>query len=168
MIEVSLNINKAKVYDEVAKTTSYTGAKMKDDDSAYERIFTTDDDRQMLERFWVEACNAATEQFKPFIISVSSQSVNHGVQLDRNYDVKLELSGSFDINLRDSIESSLFSYFVSMIVCKWYQFTNKGESESYGNDAAGAMDDVVKKIYYRKKPKRVAPVETETEESQEQ
>ena len=58
---------------------------------------------------------------------------------------------------RCSVGTSLFSYFVAMIVSKWYKFTNKGESESYGTDAVGAIDDVMRKIYYRKKPTRVVP-----------
>lgn len=157
MKTIELTVNKANVYDEVAKTTSYTGQKMQGDATAYDRIFTTDDDRMMLERFWVEACNGATEQFKPFIVSVSDQPVSHGVELDKNYVVKLELSNSYDESLNGSIGTSLFSYFVAMIVSKWYKFTNKGESESYGTDAVGAIDDVMRKIYYRKKPTRVVP-----------
>ena len=83
--------------------------------------------------------------------------MSHGVELENDYDVRLELSNSFDESLKGSIETSLFSYFVAMIVSKWYKFTNKGESESYVGDAVGAIDDVMKKIYYRKKPTRVVP-----------
>lgn len=154
---ITLQVNKANVYDEVAKTTSYVGVKMKDDETAYDRIFTTDDDRMMLERFWVEACNAATEEFKPFIISVSEQPESHGVELERNYQVELELSGSFDTRLQGSIETSLFSFFVASIVAKWCKFTNKAETESYTKDATAAMLDVHSKIYYRKKPQRIIP-----------
>ncbi len=157
MIEITLTVNKARVYEEVAKTTSYTGDKMQGDESAYDRIFTKDDDRIMLERFWIETCNAATEQFKQFIVSVSEHPESHGVDLSRNYEVELELSSSFDVNLKDSIETSLFSFFVSAIVGKWFKFTNKGEVESFVADAAGMMNDIVSKIFYRKKPKRVAP-----------
>lgn len=157
MKNIELKIIKARVYDEVAKTTSYTGTKMQGDETAYDRIFTTDEDREMLERFWVEACNGATEQFKPFIVSLNAQPISHCIDLETNYEVMLELSSSFDEALTGSIETSLFSYFVSLIVSKWYKFTNKGESESYGTDAVGAIDDVMKKIYYRKKPKRVVP-----------
>ena len=113
MIEIQLKVNKASVYEEVAKTTSYAGAKMEGDEQAYDRIFTTDDDRLMLERFWNEASNAATEQMKPFILSVSEHSDERTVNLENNYELKLELSNSFDTNLRDSIETSLKSFFVS-------------------------------------------------------
>lgn len=157
MIDVTLTVNKAQVYDEVAKTTSYTGTKMQGDESAYDRIFTTDDDRMMLERFWVEACNAATEQFKHFLVSVNAQDEGQRVDLENNYEVQLELSSSYDTNLTGSMQTSLFSFFVSFIVSKWYKFTNKGEADSYGQDAAAMMDDVVRKMYYKKKPVRVVP-----------
>lgn len=157
MIEVTLTVNKAQVYDEVAKTTSYTGVKMQGDESAYDRIFTTDDDRMMLERFWVEACNAATEQFKPFLKSVNEQVEGLSVDLSRNYEVELELSSSYDASLTGSIKTSLFSFFVSLIVSKWFKFTNKDEAESYGVDASSMMGDVMRKVYYKKKPTRVIP-----------
>lgn len=158
MKEITLTVNKADVYDEVAKTTSYTGVKMQGDEGAYERIFTTDGDRLMLERFWVEACNASTEEFKPFITSVSEQSANGcGTPIDRNYVAELELSSSFDETLRGSIESSLFSFFVASIVSKWYKFTNKEEQASYAADAVLMMQDVMSKLYFRKKPKRIVP-----------
>lgn len=157
MIDVNLTVSKQMVYDEVAKTTSYTGAKMQGDDAAYDRIFTTDDDQMMLERFWVEACNAATEQFKPFLVSVNTQEEGQRVDLSHNYVVSLKLSSSFDQSLTSSIETSLFSFFVSFIVSRWYKFTNKEEAESYGTDAMSMMGDVMKKVYYKKKPVRVVP-----------
>lgn len=149
MTQIELTVVKTSVYNEVAKTTSYTGAKMVGDDDAYLRIFTTDEDQEMLERFWDEASSGAVEQFKPFIGQCSNGDI---------FTVQLVLSSSFDTNLKDSIQSSLFSYFVAMIVSKWFKMANKSEAEGYGMEAVGAMDDVMKKIYYRKKPVRVAPV----------
>ncbi|MCU6767350.1 hypothetical protein OCV73_00035 [Barnesiella propionica] len=151
MKEITLIVNRASVYDEVAKTTSYTGAKMQnEDETAYNRIFTTDEDQQMLERFWIEACHIATDNFKPFIMHVSKYT-------ESDYIVKLKLSSSFDENLNATTESSLFSFFVVTIVAKWYQFTNKGETEYYTNYATKLMTDVMRKIYWKKKPKRIAP-----------
>ena len=156
MVNITLNVNKVYVYDEVAKTTTYAGIKMQGDESAYERIFTTDADRMMLERFWTEACSATTEQLKQFIVKVSSHPESHGVELGNNYVAELEMSSSFDTSLTDSIQSSLFSFFVSYIVSKWYKFTNKTEADGYALEATNMMDDVMRKIYHRKKPRRVA------------
>ena len=155
MINICLTVNKANVYDEVAKTTSYEGAKIKDDNNAYNRIFTTDEDRTMLERFWNEACNISTETFKQFITKVSNLSTSHGVELDNNYDVEMEVSSSYDINLTSSIQASLFSFFVATIVGKWNNFVNKDTVKNYENDADVALMDIQSKLYYRKKPKRI-------------
>lgn len=156
MNSISLSVNKANVYDEVAKTTSYAGQKLMDGDAtAYERIFTTDEDRLLLERFWVETCNAVTEQLKPFITSIDAQPISHGIDLTRNYNVTLELSSAFDVSLTETIETSLFSFFVASIVSKWYALANKGEAEAMIAEAVGIMNSVQKMIYHRKRPTRV-------------
>ena len=159
MIEVTLTVNKANVYNEVEKTTGYTGAKIEEGgESAYDRIRTTDEDRELLERFWSEACNAATERLKRFIVSVTEYPESHGVELDRNYVVDLELSSRYDTALNQSVQTSLFSFFVLYIVSRWFKVANKQETESYAQDAASMMDDVMRKIFYKKKPTRVSPI----------
>ena len=159
MKNITLTVNKVLVYNEVAKTTAYTGAKQltDEDKNAYDRIFTKDDDRLMLERYWNEATDDATELFKPFLVSVSSHPENGGLQLDNNYEAHLEMSNSFDEHLTDSMESGLFSFFVAAIVSKWYKFANKDDSDVYLKDAAAILQGVAQKLYHRKKPVRVQP-----------
>ncbi len=157
MSVTTFTVNKANVYTEVAKTTSYSGAKAAADGSLYEQIFTTDEDRLMLERFWNEAANAANNLFKPFLVSSSSTTQSHGVNLAGNYVVQLELSKSYDTALNNSVQSSLFSYFVNYIVSQWYIFANKEDAKSFSLEAAAMIEDVRAKIYFRKKPTRVAP-----------
>lgn len=154
-MNITLTVNKANVYTEVAKTTSYAGAKDMGEGDAYNRIFTTDEDRMFLERFWAEAANVATRQLSQFLIRVSSHPESHGVDLTNNYEVELRLSSLFDTNLVNSIESSLFSYFVMTIVGKWYKYSNKPEADSALSEATGLLEDVVQKVYHRKRPTRV-------------
>ena len=66
-MEIELNVKKNEVLEEVAKTSSYSGSKMTEDEGAYERIFTTDADREMLERFWSESQVAVCEAMKKFL-----------------------------------------------------------------------------------------------------
>lgn len=157
MISATFTVPKAEVYNEVAKTTSYTGIKMSGED--YARIFTTDEDRMMLERFFNEAANGLTDVLKPFLVSVSDTSPLHCIDLTRNYVVSVELSSSYDENLNGSVESSMFSYFTNFIVGNWYKFSNKGEAEEYLTTAANMVMDIKSKIYFRKKPVRVVPTE---------
>lgn len=156
MKNVTLTVNKAYVYDEVAKTTSYAGAKMMAEDvNAYDRIFTTDEDRLLLERFWLEVADAVTGNLMPFIKGVPNNPINHGVGLWENYEAVLELPSSYDDNLTKSIETALYNFFVLSIVGRWYMVTNKAEAEAVALQAAGVMTDIMQKIYYKKKPTRI-------------
>lgn len=144
-MEINLTISKDAVYEEVAKTTSYTGSKM-DDTSAYERIFTTDEDVTMLERFWAESKNMVCNNVKKVLLSESESG--------GDYRLRLCVSSAFDMALRESMERSLFSFFVMNITAKWYTFTNKEESMGYSQEAVNYMDDVLRKVFYKKKPLR--------------
>lgn len=145
MIAVTFTINKEQVYEEVAQTTAYTGSKM-DDEHAYDRIFTTDEDKSMLERFWSESKNTICNSLKKLLVIET--------EADGNYTLSLGLSNSFDEALKDSMQRSLFSYFVMNITAKWYTFTNKQEAKGYASEAATYIEDVMRKAYFKKKPTR--------------
>ena len=143
---------------EVAKATSYTGAKiMGEDPGAYDRISTTDEDRELLERYWVEACSLATDTLKPWLSEVGSQPIHHGVDITTDYEATLSMSDRYDASLTDSVQAALLSFFVATILSKWYRLTNKGETEAYATEAASQLRSVEEKICYRKKPVREIP-----------
>jgi hypothetical protein len=145
MAEVTLTVTKSTVLTDVINTSSYTGAKKKGDAEAYDRIFITDSDKSMLDLYFNEAASGATERMKGCL---ASETVGD------KYEVKLDVSCMFDSSLEDSMQKSLHSYFVAYILSKWYKFCNREDCESYAQDAFGMLDDVVRKLYYRKKPKR--------------
>lgn len=145
MIDITLTVNKENVYEEVAQTTSYTGAKM-DDEHAYGRIFTTDEDKSMLERFWNECKNTVCNSLKKILV--------HEVEEAGEYRLSLGLSNSFDENLTESMQRSLFSFFVMNITSKWYTFTNKQEATGYATEAATYMEDIMRKAFFKKRPTR--------------
>lgn len=144
-MEIELRVNKESVLNEVSQTTSYAGAKM-EDEHAYERIFTTDEDKSMLERFWSESKNMVCSSLKKVLQSETEEG--------GEYMVELSLSAAFDESLRESMERSLFSFFVMNIASKWYTFTNKSEATGYASEAATYMEDVKQKALYKKKPVR--------------
>ena len=167
MKTVVIKIAKVKVYNDVAMTTSYTGHKIKDDATAYDRIFTTDEDREQLERFWVEACNIVTDSLKRFSPIVSKQQlspVSHGVDLSVNYEVTMSMPDVFDSNLRDDIEASIHSFFVLFVTSRWFRFVHKEEAESYAVDANGMLDTAIRQLRYRLPPTLTAPSVTHSAE----
>ena len=144
-MEITLKVNKETVYDEVAKTTEYTGAKM-DDEHAYEVISTTDEDKAMLERFWNECKNMICNSLKKVLVSE--------VEAEGEYSLTLGLSTSFDESLTESMQRSLFSFFVMNITAKWYTFANKSEATGYATEAATYIEDIMRKAFFKKKPTR--------------
>lgn len=139
-------MNKGDVLNEVAKTTAYSGAKMTGEEGAYERIFTTKSDREMLERFWTECQVSVCETLKKFLQQEETT--------DEGWNLKLGLSESFDDTLTKSIKKELFSFFVTGIVAKWYVFTNKKEAREYEGSASHLLVGIHKKVLFKKKPTR--------------
>ena len=157
-MNIILTIKKAAIYDEVAKLTGYVGAKtIEDTGKAYDRVFTTDDDRFMLERFWREAVGSITDEVKRFIVSVSTPANSQLVDITEVWTATLDMPSNFDSNLTESINDSLLSYSVNSIASKWFAITNKEESDKYNGMAFLAGNEVKSKLYYRKKPQRVVP-----------
>lgn len=144
MMERVITINQRKVYDEVAKTTAYTGAKI--DGETYERVFTTDEDQEMLERFWQECKSALTGMMKRWLVGEE--------EVDGVYRVTLSLSSAFDASLLGSVERSVFSYFVMGICAKWYAISHKEEAQGYATEAGAHAEEALRKLYYKKKSTR--------------
>lgn len=149
-MEVALIADKEAVYTEVAQTSSYTGAKMEGDPDAYDRIFTTDEDRRQLERFWKESCISFCEVMKRFLLRDSEETTPE--KTVHRFD--LELSMSFDPALLPSMRQELFSYFVMNITAKWYVFTNKKEASEYSAAAAELLEGIHRKACFKRKPQR--------------
>ena len=156
---------------EVAVTTAYTGGKMDTDENALHRISTVDEDETHLERFWEESradlCQEliglvtfegmVSDTIKPIdppILTASVDIVPPGILRAKHYELRLDVSKSFDEALMPSMKLSLFSFFVHSIVAKWYIYTNKGEAGDYADKATTLLDDIHRKAVYKKKPTR--------------
>lgn len=144
-MEVTLRINKESVFNEVAMTAEYTGAKMADE-TAYERISLTDENREILNRFWNESKTLICGHLKrTFISEEDTEDI---------YNLSLELSESFGSQLTKNLESSLHHFFVANIISKWYALTNKEEAAGYATAAASYIEDIMRKAYSKEKPSR--------------
>lgn len=181
-MEITLSISKEDVMQEVAVTTAYTGGKMDNDDKALHRISTVDEDENHLERFWEESRADICQELiglvsfegmvkdsiikpvdpidpiipsGPVIQSASTDAVlPPTIITTQHYELRLDVSKSFDEALLPSMKLSLRSFFVHNIVAKWYIYTNKGEAGDYADKATTLLDDIHRKAVYKKKPTR--------------
>ena len=148
MADSTLTIKKSEVYEEVAKTTAYIGAKNKLEDgkSAFDQVFVTDADLTMIERFFNESMDALRNVLKRFISDVSG--------VDGTITWQLEMPSRFDDNLLSSINSSVNSFLVNSIIGKWCEITANDKVKEYADNAAALLLDIKEKAFFKKKPTR--------------
>lgn len=148
-MEITLSIDKEDVMQEVAVTTAYTGGKMTDTDkNALQRISTVDEDESHLERFWEESRADICQEL------IGLVDYEGEAEEGSHYELRLEVSKSFDKALLPSMTVSLRSFLVHNIVAKWYIYTNKTEAGDYADKAATLLEDIHRKAVYKKKPTR--------------
>lgn len=149
MANLSISITKSSIYEEVAKTTAYLGAKNKLDDgkSAFDQIFVTDADLAMIERFYNESKDALLNLLKRFMPTIGSST-------DGNINWTLSMPSRFDTNMSDSITSSATSFIVNSIVAKWCEITANDKVKEYADNASALLLDIKDKVFNKTKPTR--------------
>ena len=148
MADSTLTITKSDIYEEVAKTTAYIGAKNKLEDgkSAFDQVFVTDADLTMIERFFNESLDALRNVLKRFI--------SGGSGVGGTITWQLEMPSRFDDNLLESIKSSANSFLVNSIIGKWCEITANDKVKEYADNAAALLIDIKEKAFFKKKPTR--------------
>lgn len=180
METITIQVFKDDVYEEVAKATDYTGAKLIDgDEKARDRILATDNELSDLGRFWEESVLATNERLKEMLVSGTTKLVNASTVFPSDglkatseqaviptdpiiipvlkktaYVAVLEVSKSFDKELTSNVQSALRNFFITSIIGQWFKLANKGEATDYFNQAGEMMDGAERLLYSRKKPTR--------------
>ena len=149
MANFTLTITKSDIYEEVAKTTAYIGAKNLDKNgkSLYDQVFVTEADREMLEGFWKDSIDD---------ISVALESILgwQKCESDINEVFCLRVSSLFNESLFNTLESTVFSYVVNKIVAEWCSVVYKDKVEDYLSKANFLLLKIDAIIYTRKRPTR--------------
>ena len=152
-MEVIFNIKKKSVYDEVAKLTSYIGAKtIADTGISYDRIFVTDDDQTMLERFWRESVDTITDLLKRYITAVTSPVNSQTVDITEIWSISLNVPTEYDTLLTNAINDLMISYITNSITAKWLMITNRADTEAYSNIATAQLQEISNLFHQRKAP----------------
>ena len=161
-MRVVFRVDKNTVLKEVGRSTAYFSSrkKEKEDEGAYEKMSTTDSDKDLLEQYWKAACSAATEQLVHF-----ARSIENNVEGDTPYyEVVMEMASQYDTNLNKSVEDSLQNFFINLITSKWMNVVSTEDAQVFAADAIGYMKDVENKMYFRKRPERTTNKREEEDE----
>ena len=154
-MELSIDIKKSVVYDEVQKTTSYIGSKKNEEkEDPYTRIAATDSDVDLLERYWRQACASVVEELKPFVLSVSTPENSQTIIPSEVFTLELQVSDSFEQKLVPSLEGVLKEFFINKICCEWLAVTGDKESDYYKKGMEENREELRRILYYRKRPSK--------------
>ncbi len=158
MTAILLIVRKKDVMSEVSKTTAYIGAKATGDETAYYRIATSKGDEEMLERFWSEACAAATNSLKHWI-STGAGMPGTGIPAadEEDFALSLDMPGNFNAALADTMQGELANYAVQSILSKWLPLAGSDEAEQYATLAGATMAGIIQMGYTRRRPYKAEP-----------
>lgn len=148
MADITIQIDKQEVYEEVSKVTAYIGGKNVDANgkTLYDQVFVTDADLAIIERFFNESLDSLRNVLKRFI--------SGGSGVNGTITWELEMPSRFDENLLSSINSSANSFMVNSIIGKWCEITANDKVKEYADNAAALLLDINNKAFFKKKPIR--------------
>lgn len=152
MKEYNLTIDKAKCFDEVAKTTAYVAIKLPVTNGSYDRVAVKDADKYMLERFWQEATDTITEVFTEWIGSPSNVKVTHGSNLADNYEVLLTMPNLWNANVWQSLQNNVQSFVTNLVIAKWLELVHSEEYKIYYEYNTAILQEMQDKIISRIRP----------------
>lgn len=157
-ITKDIQISKARVLDEVAKTTAYIGSKAvsEQDPLAYERISTTDANREQLDRYWMEACSDLSAVLAHWAMTIRSQMLSHHPEIgtDKDYQARLQLPTNWDASYSTVIDELAMSFLINSIVAKWLLLTLPSQVEAYATLAGAAGQQIAQLLLARVRPVR--------------
>lgn len=147
---ITFSVDKENVYNEVAKISSYVGAKSKEDEHLYNRVAITDSDKDLLNRYWDDCCGKVAAELQIIIgdiIDASSDSFSFTLKdwLDVNSNERLRAK---------ILRKDLHSCFINFILYKWFELTNKEKTEYYFAYYNDFMKNVKRILVFKYPPRR--------------
>lgn len=146
-MKVTITVELTSVFDRVARTTGYAGAKQLGNDAdAYERLSTTKADEGMLRTLWLESRDRVCHALRHLIES-------EGMEGD-TYRMDLNLSEAFDLALKPSVAGSLEAYFVNAVIAGWMNLADKAKAAEYTSAASQMLSELQHKVLCKRAPIR--------------
>ncbi len=141
----------ADIFDQVGRISANVGASSADGEGSvlYDFVATTRYDRELLDRFRVEALSALTPVFSQFMSCLLNGK--------ETVTIRLDLPGNFNVQYLGPVRGAARDFMVNAILASWFGIKAKAEQEQYAQKAAANLADIDAKIYIRRAPIRHEP-----------
>lgn len=147
MADITIQIDKQEVYEEVSKVTAYIGGKNVDakGKTLYDQVFVTDADKEMIDSFF----SSATSN----VVTALEHTLKDMETNDIGFNLTLRMPGNFRTTMEKPLTESIIEYIENSIVAAWCDITKKDE-ESYATNASALLQQINAMQYLRQRPKR--------------
>lgn len=147
MADITIQIDKQEVYEEVSKVTAYIGGKNVDakGKTLYDQVFVTDADKEMIDSFFSSATSNVATALEHTLKDMETNDIG--------FNLTLRMPGNFRITMEKPLTESIIEYIENSIVAAWCDITKKDE-ESYATNASALLQQINAMQYLRQRPKR--------------
>ena len=147
MADITIQIDKQEVYEEVSKVTAYIGGKNVDANgkTLYEQVFVTDADKEMIDSFFSSATSNVATALEHTLKDMETNDIG--------FILTLRMPGNFMTTMEKPLTESIIEYIENSIVAAWCDITKKDE-ESYATNASALLQQINAMQYLRQRPKR--------------
>ena len=147
MADITIQIDKQEVYEEVSKVTAYIGGKNVDANgkTLYDQVFVTDADKEMIDSFFSSATNNVATALEHTLKDMETNDIG--------FILTLRMPGNFRKTMEKPLTESIIEYIENSIVAEWCDITKKDE-ESYATNASALLQQINAMQYLRQRPKR--------------
>ena len=147
MADITIQIDKQEVYEEVSKVTAYIGGKNVDANgkTLYDQVFVTDADKEMIDSFFSSAISNVATALEHTLKNMETNDIG--------FNLTLRMPGNFRTTMEKPLTESIIEYIENSIVAAWCDITKKDE-ESYATNATALLQQINAMQYLRQRPKR--------------
>ena len=147
MADITIQIDKQEVYEEVSKVTAYIGGKNVDANgkTLYDQVFVTDADKEMIDSFFSSATSNVATALEHTLKDMETNDIG--------FILTLRMPGNFRKTMEKPLTESIIEYIENRIVAAWCDITKKDE-ESYATNASVLLQQINAMQYLRQRPKR--------------
>lgn len=143
---INIDIEKEKILQDISLNSAYAGAKSPGEKDIFERVATVNEDSGILSGFFSEMCGSILEKFSG---NVASSSLT-----ESRFSLVLEVSGSFDESLSESLVNDITAYMSAGVTARWFQITLAEKAVEWDAKANLLLQRAFAKICQRKRPQR--------------
>lgn len=147
MADITIQIDKQEIYEEVSKVTAYIGGKNVDTNgkTLYDQVFVIDADKEMIDSFFSSATSNVATALEHTLKDMETNDIG--------FILTLRMPSNYRTTMEKPLTESIIEYIENSIVAAWCSITKKDE-ESYATEASALLQQINAMQYLRQRPKR--------------